>query len=52
MNNNRRFNQYRKLISLMDKRHNQEVVPFSVYLILLRAERKLMPWGGRMYDIS
>lgn len=46
MNNNKRFNQYRKLVSLMEKRLNQEVVPLSGVYVLMEAEKRLRPWAN------
>lgn len=48
MNNNRRFNQYRKLIDLLGKRTLPDTDPFGwfdrVKSLIKAAERKLMPW--------
>lgn len=48
MNNNRRFNQYRKLIDLLGKRTLPNTDPFGwfarVTKLIDAAERKLMTW--------
>lgn len=45
MNTNKRFNQYRKLIKLMEKKSTKLlVVVVRGWKIIDAAERKLMPW--------
>lgn len=49
MNNNRRFNQYRKLIDLLGKRTLPNEDAFGWFnrtkKVIDAARRKLMPWG-------